>query len=109
MLNWDDDLRLDESDLFLDSRTPRALCFISHAHSDHLAPHAHSICTPATAALARHREAEMGRITELHDDQPLTLDPRTELCLLPAGHVLGSAMLHVRRDERTLLYTGDFK
>jgi Cft2 family RNA processing exonuclease len=29
--------------------------------------------------------------------------------LLPAGHVLGSAMLHVTRREGTLLYTGDFK
>src|SRR5688572_15882365 len=103
MLNWDDDLRLEESELFLDSRRPRALCFISHAHSDHLAAHAHSICTPATAALARHREPEMGRITEFGGSERLTLDAGTELSLLSAGHVLGSSMLHVRRGDRTFL------
>ena len=34
-----------------------------------------------------------------------------ELELLPAGHITGSAMLHVRKltDDSTLLYTGDFK
>lgn len=31
------------------------------------------------------------------------------LSLVSAGHVLGSAMLHVRTPESSLLYTGDFK
>jgi putative mRNA 3-end processing factor len=110
MLDWQDDLKLAESNLFLDSRQPRDLCFVSHAHSDHLAAHAHAICTPATAALARHR-AEMNRISELRDSADgFALDHRTRLSLLPAGHVLGSSMLHVRRDDgRSFLYTGDFR
>jgi Cft2 family RNA processing exonuclease len=37
------------------------------------------------------------------------LDPDTSLRLLPAGHVVGSAMLHVAGSAGTLLYTGDFK
>jgi Cft2 family RNA processing exonuclease len=51
----------------------------------------------------------MGEIVELGDEQPFALDPRTELSLYPAGHVLGSSMLHVRRADQTFLYTGDFK
>ncbi len=38
-----------------------------------------------------------------------SLDDRTQGMLLPAGHILGSAMLHVRRGEQSLLYTGDFR
>lgn len=108
MLDWQEDLKLAQSELFLDSRTPRPLGFVSHAHADHLAPHAHALCTPATAALARHRRV-MGQITELPDGQPFALDGRTTLTLRPAGHILGSAMLHVRRDDQAMLYTGDFK
>lgn len=43
------------------------------------------------------------------EGQSYSLDPDTVLHLTPAGHVLGSAMLHVTRPEGTLLYTGDFK
>src|SRR5262245_729848 len=32
-----------------------------------------------------------------------------ELTLLPAGHIFGSAMAHVKNEGGTLLYTGDFK
>ena len=56
MLEWQDDLKLSESDLYLDSRQSRAHCFVSHAHTDHLGPHAHAICTSATAKLAQRRQ-----------------------------------------------------
>ena len=109
MLCWQDDLRLKGTQLFLDSRTPRPLSFVSHAHSDHLAAHVHAICSPETASLARHRE-EMQQVTELAPGEAYRLDERTELSLLPAGHVLGSSMLHARRDDgRSFLYTGDYK
>jgi Cft2 family RNA processing exonuclease len=109
MLDWDDDLKLAGTELYMDGRRPRPLSFVSHAHSDHLAAHAHAICTPATAALSRHRE-EMNRVTEL-DCAAAPFDAgQARLTLLPAGHVLGSAMLHATRDDgRSLLYTGDFR
>ena len=108
MFEWQDDLKLAASELYLDSRQSRALCFVSHAHTDHLGPHMHAICTPATAVLAERRQ-EIQRVTTLAYCEPHALDSQTELTLLPAGHILGSAMLHARRGDDTFLYTGDFK
>jgi Cft2 family RNA processing exonuclease len=101
MLDWQDDLKLSESDVYLDSRRGRATCFVSHAHADHLGPHEHAICTPATERLAR-RRTQLQRITPLTYFTEFPLDNRTVMTLLPAGHILGSAMLHVRRGEETI-------
>jgi len=108
MLEWQDDLKLSESDLYLDSRQCRAHCYVSHAHTDHLGPHVHAICTRATAKLAERRQ-EIQRLTLIDYFAPHELDRDTRLTLLPAGHILGSAMLHVSRRGQTFLYTGDFK
>jgi Cft2 family RNA processing exonuclease len=103
-----DDLKLRGSNLYLDSRQDREICFVSHAHSDHIACHGCAIATPATAALLSHRIPQTG-ITPVPFDSDHALDGDLRIRLLPAGHVLGSAMLHVTRPEGTLLYTGDFK
>jgi Cft2 family RNA processing exonuclease len=111
MLHWDDDLRVAETPLYLDSRRARGLCFVSHAHSDHLPaaePHERAIATAPTAVIAQHRTG-MTAVTRLDYRTDLQLDPDTRIRLLPAGHVIGSAMLHVTRPAGTLLYTGDFK
>src|SRR5688500_10501683 len=108
MLEWADDLKLCGTELYLDSRQPRRRCFVSHAHSDHLGVHQEAIATPATRALAEYRIG-VQRVTELDYDVDYDFCPNTRLRLLPAGHVLGSAMVHVTRPEGTLLYTGDFK
>jgi Cft2 family RNA processing exonuclease len=108
MFAWDGALKIAGSDLFLDSRAPRTCSFISHAHSDHLGVHRETICTSQTSQLASQRIAlgvlrtiDYGVETQFQSDLALTL--------LPAGHVLGSAMLYATRGDESLLYTGDFK
>lgn len=108
MLTWDRAIRLSGVELYLDSREPKSACFISHAHADHLAVHARSIATAATASLAAHRMG-LAEVARIDFGDPFSFDSQTRLELLSAGHVLGSAMLHVTRPEGTLLYTGDFK
>lgn len=113
MLQWADDLKIAGLELYLDSRRPRPLCFVSHAHSDHIGLHARSILTAPTARITSYR---MGSALD-SVIQPTCQNIATvecgescaEIALFPAGHVLGSAMLRVRSDEASLLYTGDFK
>lgn len=104
-------LFLPELDLWLDPWNPKSSAFVSHAHADHFSRHDKALCSDNTAKLLRKRfgmaEARL---------QPLAFGEMIEragfrLRLLPAGHIVGSAMLHVTRvkDGATLLYTGDFK
>ena len=111
MLEWDADLKLCGTELYLDSRRGRAHCVVTHAHTDHLPCgecHGRAIATAETAALAEHRVGMQG-VTELDYGVDFAFCPETRLRLVPAGHVLGSAMVHVTRPEGSLLYTGDFK
>lgn len=82
---------------------------ISHAHGDHMPKNKnmHVVSTPATAALLRARGFR-GGLTGLGFHQPVELE-RCRVTLYPAGHILGSAMVHVESDAGSILYTGDFK
>ena len=107
MFHYDRGLFLTAANLAVDVRRRQALGFISHAHTDHMARHERAICTPATAALYRHRYGDRPT-TELEYRSPWWLGS-LELTLYPAGHCLGSAMLMANDGEESLLYTGDFK
>lgn len=108
MFQWDDDLKIPSAGLYLDSRQPRQRCFVSHAHGDHIGCHVETIATAPTAALLAHR-MDVPCAGAMDFDAPRELESDINIRLVPAGHVLGSAMLHVTSPEGTLLYTGDFK
>jgi DNA ligase 1 len=103
---------LSEADLWLDPHFGVERAFISHAHSDHVARHQTTFCSELTLHLMRERYGlkkdgafHALPMRELHEWEGW------QLRLLPAGHILGSAMLHLTRksDGATLLYTGDYK
>ncbi|NJM37474.1 MAG: hypothetical protein HC845_06190 [Akkermansiaceae bacterium] len=104
-------LHLPELDLWLDPWDAKPWAFVSHAHADHFARHESALCSETTAALiqARFHLAE-NRIEGLPFQVPI-LREGFRIKLLPAGHICGSAMLHITRikDNASLLYTGDFK
>lgn len=81
---------------------------ISHAHSDHVARHAHAYATPATKRLVTHRQSWPGTFETLSYGQALDLGG-ARVTLLPAGHVLGSAQTLLETDYGRVLYTGDLK
>jgi DNA ligase 1 len=103
-------LLLPEAGLWLDARRGQELSFVSHAHSDHVARHRRVLCSRATAVLLTERFGLKGEMLALDWDEPWEHSGH-RIVLVPAGHILGSAMIHVTRlsDGATLLYTGDFK
>lgn len=104
-------LHLPELDLFLDPHRSNPFAYISHAHADHFARHDRILCSRATGHLLHKRfRVAASRIETLDFNQPHPIDG-FEIRLLPAGHIFGSAMIHLTRvsDGATLLYTGDYK
>ena len=103
---------LPEADLWLDPHFGVKRAFISHAHRDHVARHEFTICSEVTHDLMKTRYGfkNEGQISALSMRQVIEWEG-WELRLLPAGHIIGSAMLHLMRkaDGATLLYTGDYK
>lgn len=115
---------LPEHDLWLDPHDDRSFAFVSHAHSDHIGRHRESVLSTATARLMNARLGAPGdssspqksrrqHVLDFH--QPAgNIRPGLRFTLLPAGHILGSAMLFLEDlrgagDGESLLYTGDFK
>ncbi len=103
---------LPEADLWLDPHFGVERAFISHAHSDHVARHQSTFCSELTLHLMSERYGL--KKNGVFHSLPLRVAHEWEgweIRLLPAGHILGSAMLHLTRksDGSTLLYTGDYK
>jgi len=94
--------------LWLDPSSPRTFAFVSHAHSDHTGKHGETVLSVGTSHLMRVRigPSVCEHVLEFGD----TLELRgARFTLLPAGHVRGSAQLHLETEDGSLLYTGDFK
>lgn len=95
---------------WLDARYPVAKSFVSHAHSDHIAPHQVFLCSEGTARLTRVRLPGERREIVLPFEQPHALTPDCTVQLFPAGHIYGSAQFHATHAQHgRLLFTGDFK
>jgi Cft2 family RNA processing exonuclease len=106
---------LPELEFWLDPSRRRAgpeRVFISHGHADHLGYHREVILTPPTAWFmhARIGGKRLEHVLDYRQAREFTLG-RTpcRLTLLPAGHVLGSAMLLLEAKGKSVLYSGDFK
>ncbi len=113
MPRYQDGVFLEELDWWLDGHGAKPRAFVSHAHADHFAKHGEILCSDRTAAIirARYGEQRQAKVTALPYGSSHTLTESHEVALLPAGHIFGSAQIHITRksDGETLLYTGDFK
>lgn len=108
MFHYDAGLFLTAAQLAVDVRRRQRCCFVSHAHTDHIARHELALATPGTACLYRHRLGWHHRVQEMQYRVPIEF-AMFRLTALPAGHCLGSAMLLADDGSQRLLYTGDFK
>ncbi len=100
---------LPDLDYWLDPRHPVEKAFISHAHFDHLSDYKTADTSPLTAALIKERTQLTTPITARPWREPWSITESLQATIYPAGHVLGSAMIHLQTENQTLLYTGDFK
>ncbi len=101
-------IEIEQGLLWLDAKRPKTLGVVTHAHGDHVARHQTILCTPATAEFVRRRAGPGPRFIELDYDAPYAVGDLS-LTLLPAGHILGSAMVHIEGPHGSLLYSGDFR
>ena len=99
---------LPAQDLWLDPWDAKRFAFVSHAHSDHIAPHDEVILSERTARLMRTRLPRQRTERVLPFGERRTVHD-VDVTLLPAGHIFGSAQLFCSAENETLLYTGDFK
>jgi DNA ligase-1 len=99
---------LPQQDFWLDPWDAKRFAFVSHAHSDHIAPHQEVVVSERTARLMQ------VRLPGSRVEHSLPFGERrsirnVDVMLLPAGHIFGSAQCLVFAGEQTLLYTGDLK
>src|SRR5438128_7982259 len=85
-------LYLPAQDLWLDPWDPKRFAFVSHAHSDHIAPHNEIILSERTARLMQTRLPGARKEHVLPFGESQTVH-NIDVTLLPAGHIFGSAQL----------------
>jgi DNA ligase-1 len=107
-VRYDHGAYLPMHDLWLDPWDPKRFAFVSHAHSDHIAPHKEIILSERTARLMQARMPGSRIEHVLPFGEPRRVRD-VDLMLLPAGHIFGSAQLFLTHENESLLYTGDFK
>ena len=99
---------LPNEQIWLDPWDAKPFAFVSHAHSDHIAPHDEIIVSERTSRLMQARLPGERREHVLHFGETTTVRG-LDVTLIPAGHIFGSAQFFVETGDGSLLYTGDFK
>jgi len=99
---------LPNEDIWLDPWDAKPFAFVSHAHSDHIAPHDEIIVSERTARLMQARMPGERREHVLNFGEKQTIRS-LDITLIPAGHIFGSAQFFLETKDGSLLYTGDFK
>jgi len=99
---------LPNEDIWLDPWDAKPFAFVSHAHSDHIAPHDEIIVSERTARLMQARMPGERREHILNFGEKKTIRG-LDVTLVPAGHIFGSAQFFLETKDGSLLYTGDFK
>ncbi len=99
---------LPQQNLWLDPWEAKDFAFVSHAHTDHIAPHRQIIVSERTARLMQARLPGKRKEIILPFGQEKDVWGM-QVTLFPAGHIFGSAQFFLRTENDSLLYTGDFK
>ncbi|MES2457158.1 MAG: MBL fold metallo-hydrolase [Bacteroidota bacterium] len=98
-------------EFYLDPKEPVKCAVISHAHGDHaVGGNIEVHCTEATALFMKHRYRKFaGENFHIRTYQQAFELNGVRITFLPAGHMLGSAMVLMEYQDTRYLYTGDYK
>ena len=99
---------LPDQAIWLDPWDAKPFAFVSHAHSDHIAPHEEIVVSERTARLMQARMPGERREHVLKFGEKTTVHG-LDITLVPAGHIFGSTQFFLETANGSLLYTGDFK
>jgi DNA ligase-1 len=99
---------LPNENIWLDPWDAKPFAFVSHAHSDHIAPHDEIVVSERTSRLMQAR-LPGERHEHVLPFGVASIVRGLNITLLPAGHIFGSAQFFLECDQGRLLYTGDFK
>src|SRR3954466_6380943 len=97
-----------DQNVWLDPWDAKPFAFVSHAHSDHIAPHDEIVVSERTARLMQARLPGERCEHILNFGEKKTVRG-LDITLIPAGHIFGSAQFFLETTNGSLLYTGDFK
>jgi putative mRNA 3-end processing factor len=98
-------------DFYLDPQLPVKNAVISHAHADHaISGNKEVYCTQPTQAFMqlRYSRYAAGVFNIVTYNKAFTIG-EVEFTFIPAGHMLGSAMILMLYKDVSYLYTGDYK
>ncbi|HON06788.1 MAG TPA: hypothetical protein PLW02_01670 [Verrucomicrobiota bacterium] len=113
--NTEDGIHFPEIGLWLDSKQSASddeIVFVSHSHYDHISKHKEVVLSIPTSRLMKVRSKSKRKEHKLEYFKRTNFkfkDKEFSLTLLPAGHILGSAMLLIEVEGSSILYSGDFK
>jgi putative mRNA 3-end processing factor len=107
MVEYSHGIKVKGTELWLDASRKKPLCFVSHAHSDHVRRHETVLATPETVELCRLRTGVKDVIALPYGEERGVGSAVVEL--FPSGHIHGAAQILVKKDGRSVVYTGDFK
>ncbi len=98
-------------DFYLDPEKPVKKAIISHAHADHAKPGNISVyCTKGTKAIMQLRYKKNAAKEFICSEYNIQFFiAKVNLTFIPAGHILGSAMVLMEFGKCKYLYTGDYK
>jgi Cft2 family RNA processing exonuclease len=109
-----DGIHVPEAGLWLDSRRPVPVNWISHAHSDHArGGHNMSYSSAETIRFLHLRDEEArndpAASQVLTDREWFSLSPSVRIQPLPCSHIVGARQLLLEYGGERLVYTGDIK
>jgi Cft2 family RNA processing exonuclease len=104
---FEGDIYLPEINLWLDPQKKKDYAFVSHAHLDHAKSHKTILCSEQTKDFLQKR-------IKTHKFQTFSFFEEFKigdylLKFFPAGHILGSSMIFIKKNKFSLLFSGDFK